>query len=278
MVLLTGLGDNAHVYDQFAYQFTGDFHVVGMTRRGFFPSSRPENGYDVETRARDVTAVLDALHIRSATFVGHSLAGSELSRLGEFYGNRVDKLVYLDAVDLSERFLPERAEPPGSDALFTDADTSSLQAYQAATARYLALRKPDAAVCVGVLFGPKGELADSKTPQWVSDKLLEGVGGSKNPPTNWATIGAPRLGIFALFTLEARQAWYWYLSAAEKVQFDRAWGPIIDWHKEVIAKFSNRNPTPTVLLSGVPHYVYVSNETAVVREMRKFLGLSVGGN
>src|SRR4051794_23699000 len=28
MVLLTGYGDNAHVYDQFAYQFTDYFHVI----------------------------------------------------------------------------------------------------------------------------------------------------------------------------------------------------------------------------------------------------------
>ena len=52
MVLLTGLGDNAHVYDQFAFQFTDYFHVIGITRRGFLPSSQPRNGYDVPTRAR----------------------------------------------------------------------------------------------------------------------------------------------------------------------------------------------------------------------------------
>ena len=53
MVLLTGLGDNAHVFDQFAFQFTDDFHVIGITRRGFLPSSQPEDGYDVGTRAAD---------------------------------------------------------------------------------------------------------------------------------------------------------------------------------------------------------------------------------
>jgi hypothetical protein len=42
MVLLTGLGDNSHVYDQFAFQFTDYFHVIGITRRGFLPSSQPE--------------------------------------------------------------------------------------------------------------------------------------------------------------------------------------------------------------------------------------------
>lgn len=35
MVLLTGLGDNAHVFDEFAFQFTPYFHVIGITRRGF---------------------------------------------------------------------------------------------------------------------------------------------------------------------------------------------------------------------------------------------------
>ena len=43
MVLLTGLGDNAHVYDQFAFQFTDYFHVIGITRRGYLPSSQPRD-------------------------------------------------------------------------------------------------------------------------------------------------------------------------------------------------------------------------------------------
>jgi hypothetical protein len=45
MVLLTGSGDNAHVFDYFAFQFTDFFHVIGITRRGWLPSSQPENGY-----------------------------------------------------------------------------------------------------------------------------------------------------------------------------------------------------------------------------------------
>jgi hypothetical protein len=35
LVLLTGLGDNAHVFDQFAHQFNDRSHVIGITRRGF---------------------------------------------------------------------------------------------------------------------------------------------------------------------------------------------------------------------------------------------------
>jgi hypothetical protein len=56
MVLITGLGDYAHVYDQFAFQFTDYFHVIGITRRGYLPSSQPAGptpwaGYDFDTRA-----------------------------------------------------------------------------------------------------------------------------------------------------------------------------------------------------------------------------------
>ena len=72
LVLLTGIGDNAHVFDEFAYQFTDRFHVIGITRRGFGRSSQPAHGYDLDTRARDDITVLDKLNIREAVFVGHS--------------------------------------------------------------------------------------------------------------------------------------------------------------------------------------------------------------
>jgi len=277
MVLLTGLGDNAHVYDQFAFQFTDDFHVIGITRRGFLPASQPAHGYDVETRARDDIAVLDAFGIRKATFVGHSLAGSELSKIGEVYHQRVETLVYLDAADLAERFSDSRPEPPGDDSLFTSATTTSLWAYQAASARFDALRKPDPAVCLGVQFDASGALIGSTTPDWVSPALLAGVAGSVNPPVNWATIEAPRLGIFALFTLEARQPWYWYLPAAEQAAFDEAWPPIVAWYQETIRKFADHNPIQPLILSGAPHYVYLDHEADVVRAMRQFFGLPVGG-
>ena len=41
MVLLAGLGDNAHVWDDFAFQFTDYFRVIGITRRGYGRSDQP---------------------------------------------------------------------------------------------------------------------------------------------------------------------------------------------------------------------------------------------
>ena len=222
--------------------------------------------------------LLDALQIDRAVFVGHSIAGSELSKIGEAYKDRVDKLVYLDAADLAERFLPSRLEPLGGASLFTSDTEKSLWDYLAATARILALRKPAPAVCIGVQFDANGRITGSTTPAWVSTKISDGVAGSVNPPVNWADIDAPRLGIFALFTVKARQAWYSYLSAADQELFDEVWPPSVAQYKATIDKFAAGNRGNTLLLPGVPHYVYINNESEVVLAMRKFLGLPVGGN
>ncbi len=270
MVLLTGLGDNAHVWDGFAYQFTDYFRVIGITRRGFGRSDQPEEGYDLRTRARDDIKVLDHFGIDRAVFVGHSLAGSELSRLGRAYPERVDKLVYLDAVDLAERFVfPE--EPPGPP--YTDEDGRSLPIYQAASGRLEGYRRPNAAACNSFTFSPSGMIGDSVTPPSINEKLLADV--KRQRPVNWQNIAAPRLGIFASFTLEDRQPWYWYLSDDEQALFDRAWPPIVEWHEDTIERFRGHardHPAPVVReLPGAPHYIYISNEAFVVREMREFL-------
>ena len=270
MVLLTGSGDNAHVYDRFAYQFTDWFHVIGITRRGWLPSSQPQDGYDVPTRAADDVAVLDALGIDKAVFVGHSAAGMELIQLGRAHKARVDKLIFLDAADLAERFQPSRREPPLPD--YTDADTKSLFAFQAATARYQAIREPDPSVCLRLHLDPNGAVVDTTTPESIQEKLAAGM--SAVPPADWASIEAPRLGIFAEFTIEARQPWYWYLSAARRSEFDEAWRPIVAWHRRTIGKFAKGNSADTFRLPGAAHYVYIQNEADVVRWMRQFLGLS----
>jgi hypothetical protein len=85
VVLLTGLGNNAHVYDKFASKLTATYHVYGITRRGFGVSSTPplDNGnYAADRLGDDVLAVLASLKIDKPVLVGHSIAGEELSSIG----------------------------------------------------------------------------------------------------------------------------------------------------------------------------------------------------
>src|SRR6516165_7912208 len=109
------------------------------------------------------------------------------------------------------------------------------------------------------------------TPASIQENFTAGFSGV--PPADWASIKAPRLGIFAQFTIKARQPWYWYLSAAQKTQFNKAWRPIVAWHRRTIRKFARRNSANTVRLPGAPHYAYIQNEAEVVRSMREFLGI-----
>jgi non-heme chloroperoxidase len=43
VVLLAGGGDTAHVDDELAPKLTPEYHVFGITRRGFGASSKPNN-------------------------------------------------------------------------------------------------------------------------------------------------------------------------------------------------------------------------------------------
>lgn len=97
VVLLTGLGNNAHVYDKFAPKLTGAYHLYGITRRGFGASSNPASGYSADRLGDDVLAVLDSLKLNRPVLVGHSIGGEELSSVGSRHPEKVAGLVYLDA-------------------------------------------------------------------------------------------------------------------------------------------------------------------------------------
>jgi pimeloyl-ACP methyl ester carboxylesterase len=100
LVLLTGLGNNAHIYDKFAPKLTPSYHVYGITRRGFGASSAPvpANGnYSADRLGDDVVAVVDSLKLNRPVLVGHSIGGEELSSVGSRHPEKVAGLIYLDA-------------------------------------------------------------------------------------------------------------------------------------------------------------------------------------
>jgi pimeloyl-ACP methyl ester carboxylesterase len=100
LVFLTGLGNNAHVYDNFAPKFVANYHVYAITRRGFGVSSKPApdvSNYRADRLGDDVLAVIDALKLDRPIVVGHSIAGEELSSIGSRHPEKVAGLIYLDA-------------------------------------------------------------------------------------------------------------------------------------------------------------------------------------
>lgn len=97
LVLLAGLGANAHTYDKFAARLTPSYHVYGITRRGSGASSVPPSGYSADRLGDDVLAVLAALKVNRPVLAGNSIAGQELSSVGSRHPDKVAGLVYLDA-------------------------------------------------------------------------------------------------------------------------------------------------------------------------------------
>src|SRR6516164_8670050 len=98
VVLLTGLGNTAHIYDKFAPKLTSTYHVYGITRRGYGASTAPTSGYEADRLGDDVLAVVDSLQLaRPPILVGHSIGGEELSSIGSRRHEKVAALIYLDA-------------------------------------------------------------------------------------------------------------------------------------------------------------------------------------
>ena len=98
VVLLSGSGNTAHVFDDFAPKLSAFCHVYGITRRGYGRSSQPASGYDDQRLADDVLRVLDNLRIEKPVLAGHSMAGGELTTMGNQHSDRLAGLVYLDAL------------------------------------------------------------------------------------------------------------------------------------------------------------------------------------
>jgi len=97
LVLLAGLGDTAHVFDDLAPELITRHRVLAITRRAHGRSSSPPTGYGFGRLAEDVVRVIDSLGVRMPIVVGHSFAGEEMHVLGARYSERIGGLVYVDA-------------------------------------------------------------------------------------------------------------------------------------------------------------------------------------
>src|ERR1700757_5086068 len=98
LVLIHGLTDSPHIFDDFAPLLRDRVHVIAYARRGHASSDAPSNGpYDLATLVDDLRQLLDHLGIARTSMLGWSLGGNEITEFAAKYPGRVDKLVYLEA-------------------------------------------------------------------------------------------------------------------------------------------------------------------------------------
>jgi pimeloyl-ACP methyl ester carboxylesterase len=164
LVLLAGLGDTAHVFDDFAQALTPRHRVVGVTRRAFGRSSQSPTGYGVARLAEDVARVMATLGLAKPIVVGHSFAGEEMHVLGARHSSAIAGLVYVDAAfnrgddfdqdEKVERTLPPPPAPAPADLASFDTLRAFLQRAQGAVGPEAHVRSRYVANQSGAITGP----------------------------------------------------------------------------------------------------------------------------
>src|SRR6201991_2047000 len=88
VVLIHGYPLSGRAWDrQVPVLLAAGHRVITYDRRGFGQSSQPAVGYEYDTFAGDLHALLEALDLRDATLVGHSMGTGEVTRYVSAYGS-----------------------------------------------------------------------------------------------------------------------------------------------------------------------------------------------
>ena len=265
LVLLAGGGDTAHVFDDFAPKLTNEFHVYGITRRGFGESGFAPLTSGSDTFGDDVLAVLDALNLESPVLVGHSIGGQELSSIGTRYPNRAAALVYLDAAypyafnngkvptfeEISKVGFPQ-TPPPG------DADVASFEGLRQYYTRVLGFTYPEAELRQKRSVTPEGRLGPPRS--FPGGRFL--TAGMKE----YVQIRTP-----ALFLVSSQSPGRWSESSTDPKVREQIAGLSAFTERQAKAVEDGLPSARVVRLPGANHYVYLSHEVDVLREMRSFL-------
>jgi pimeloyl-ACP methyl ester carboxylesterase len=274
LLFLTGMGSSAYIFNKFAPRFTDTFRVLALTRRGHGDSDTPDTGYDADTLTEDIHEFMNRLNVERAILAGHSLAGVELTHFAATYPARVEKLVYLDALDDRRR---ERAilEQSPLRNIKIEREASSPQTVE----EYIADMKRDyprlaeiwsdlwdEEISHTVTINEAGIVVD-KMPEPVVEMMIENLIKGYAPPTVEAKV--PALSIYAQKIPRLSNAY----TEEQKAAFDRFHRDVEQpFFKSLISEFQERFPHATIIvIADGHHYCFIAQEELVYQEMRKFL-------
>ncbi len=275
VVLLTGSGHTAHVYDDFAPKLTDCCHVYGITRRGFGVSSRPASGYDDQRLADDVFRAIEAAKIQKPVLIGHSMAGGEMTTLGRQHSDKIAGLVYLDAIGDLEDDPPADKEwaalqqkmPAGirPEPACGSADRSSFPAYREWLKCWIGFALPESEL--RNQYEPFGRgVGAVKTPDWV----MRAIGQQQVFRKDYSNIRVP---VLAMLDFPRFPENYTPKSDEERAVIEQfvARGRVIfgRWADKLKAKVPDAR---VVDVPGAGHYLWVTREAQVLREIHTFIG------
>jgi non-heme chloroperoxidase len=120
VVLLSGWPLDSRSWEPQTHALLAAGHrVISYDRRGFGKSSRPIEGYDFDTFARDLDTLLTQLDLRDLTLVGFSLGTGEVARyIGTYGTGRLKGCVFIES--LAPSFVKSGENPNGVDQATID--------------------------------------------------------------------------------------------------------------------------------------------------------------
>ncbi len=100
VVLIHGWPLDAEMWEyQSVHLAEHGYRVIAYDRRGFGRSGQPWSGYDYDTLAADLNALIETLGLTGVTLVGFSMGGGEVARyVGRYGTSRVARAVLVSAV------------------------------------------------------------------------------------------------------------------------------------------------------------------------------------
>jgi non-heme chloroperoxidase len=112
VVLIHGYPLSGRAWDrQVGLLLERGYRAIAYDRRGFGKSGQPSVGYDYDTFADDLHALLEELDLRGVTLVGHSMGTGEVTRyLARFGSARVSRGVLISPILPFLRQTPDNPE------------------------------------------------------------------------------------------------------------------------------------------------------------------------
>lgn len=278
VILLAGSGNTGHVFEDFAPKLADCCHVYAITRRGYGASSKPERGYSVPELAEDVWRVIASLRLVKPIIVGHSMAGSEVSYLGQRHSDQLGALVYLDANadpidypwsnaeyrDLITKSMKDAPPPPKR----TAADNASVDALRDFQKRSGGFPFPAGEIRAMYEIQSDGAVGKNRTPAHVSTAIDAG-----SIPKDYRGITVPVLALFAVPQLPADK---WKDRAPknpqERIDSDRSDEILLEFIHRWQGNLKRAVPAARIVeIPGGHHYLFQNEEEWVLRELQAFL-------
>jgi len=269
LVFLAGGGNTAHVFDTFAPQFTDHFHVLGITRRGFGASASAPPPATLDTLVADVAAVLDSLKLQRVVFVGHSIAGEEMTRFSEQYGVRCAGLVYLDAAyDRSGIDTLAAKQPAAPGPRITARDMASFTSLRALYAHVMGVEEPESDIRATERFDAADRYLGPVTPNLLKARLASG-----KQVARYDRVQCRALAVYAVAdSAEDVVPYYKELDSAGRAEADSLLRFVQGVVADSRAHIGRLPQFQVVEVHGSNHYVFLQHSREVAEAMRTFLG------